>query len=273
MKAIELNNIFYSYNDHNEALKGISLQIDRGSHIAFVGHNGSGKSTLARVIKGLLKPTKGDIYIDGIHLEEKNRELLNKVSIVFQNPDNQFIGATVEDDIAFGLENKCVDSALMKGLIEKYASKVNMLAYLESEPTMLSGGQKQRVAIAGALAMEPEILILDEATAMLDPRGKKEIFEVIKSMRKDNPNMTIISITHEIEEAYLSDYVYVLNNGKIEVEGSPKTIFSNNEIINKYHLNKPFLLSLKEQLQEHHLLDESEINNIDEAVEIICRLK
>ncbi len=106
MKAIELNNIFYSYNDHNEALKGISLQIDRGSHIAFVGHNGSGKSTLARVIKGLLKPTKGDIYIDGIHLEEKNRELLNKVSIVFQNPDNQFIGATVEDDIAFGLENK-----------------------------------------------------------------------------------------------------------------------------------------------------------------------
>ena len=180
MEKIVVKNLSYSYSADSKAVDDLSLQIEQGSFTSIIGHNGSGKSTLAKLIIGLLKANNGEIFIDGVRLEEKSiNEIRKKIAIVFQNPDNQFIGSTVEDDVAFGLENRQVPTEEMPGIIQKYASMVGMEDYLKKEPTSLSGGQKQRVAIAGALALSPEILILDEATAMIDAKGKREIYKVI----------------------------------------------------------------------------------------------
>ena len=269
MNKVEIKNISFSYSKDEPILKHVSLNIHEGTYTSIIGHNGSGKSTLAKLIIGLLAPADGEIYIDGELLTHKNvRQLRQKIGLVFQNPDNQFIGATVEDDIAFGLENRKVPHEKMQEVINKYASSVGMLDYLTKEPSRLSGGQKQRVAIAGALSLEPEILILDEATSMLDPKGKSDIRNLIAEMKKNNPNLTIISITHDVEEAYMSDEVIVMSQGEVAFKGKPDSVFSNREALNSLHLEMPFVLDLKERLKQEgiDLKDKKDIKDIAEVL-------
>lgn len=251
---IEIKDISFSYNDECLVLENFSLNIKKGKYSVIIGHNGSGKSTLAKLIIGLLEAESGSIFIEGLELNEKNLSLIReKVGIVFQNPDNQFIGSTVEDDIAFGLENHCVPHEDMKKIILDYAEKVNMTKFLEKEPSQLSGGQKQRVAIAGVLAMKPQILILDEATSMLDPKGKREIKELIKKMRDVIPGLTIISITHDIDEAISSDEVIVMNKGKVFKVGTPQEIFENEKELLDISLDLPFAYKLYHELNKQNI--------------------
>ncbi|HPY79639.1 MAG: energy-coupling factor transporter ATPase [Erysipelotrichaceae bacterium] len=273
MEEIVVKNLSFSYDKTTPVLSDVSFTVRRGTHISIVGHNGSGKSTLAKLLIGLLESSSGEIYIDGTILNEKTiNNLRGKMCLVFQNPDNQFIGSTVEDDIAFGLENKRVPQLEMKKIIAAFAEEVGMGKYLNKEPSMLSGGQKQRVAIAGALALSPDIIIFDEAASMLDPNGKLEILNVIKRMRKSNPDLTIISITHDVEEAFISDEVIVLSQGKVVMNGRPSDIFSNRDTLKKYKLEMPFILDLKEKLKSIEInVPVSE--NINEVVEAICQSK
>ena len=263
MNKIEVKNLSFSYKKDEPVLKHISFSIREGSYVSIVGHNGSGKSTLARLLIGLLAPNDGEIYICEELVTSKNiRSLRSKIGLVFQNPDNQFIGATVEDDIAFGLENRQVPREKMKEIIKTFAKRVGMDDFLTNEPSHLSGGQKQRVAIAGALSLEPEIIIFDEATSMLDPKGKSDIKWLIEEMRKDNPNLTILSITHDVEEAFLSDQVLVLNKGEIAFKGKPEEVFKNRFALESLHLEMPFVLDLKEKL---NLSDKAQ--SLDEIAE------
>jgi energy-coupling factor transport system ATP-binding protein len=271
MSIIEIKNLCFSYDGENNVIDDLSLKIEEGKFVSIIGHNGSGKSTLSRLIIGLLTPKSGKITIFGEELTPKTvHNIRSRIGIVFQNPDNQFISSTVEDDIAFGLENKCVDPNEMPSIIQDYADKVGMGDYLKREPAYLSGGQKQRVAIAGVLAMKPDILILDEATSMLDPRGRKEIREVIKQMVENNPKLTIISITHDIEEAYLSDEVIVVENGKVALQGLPEEVFKDGEALKRAALSVPFLYEIKEKLASHGV-DVSKIETLDDLLEFICQ--
>ena len=213
MSILNVKKLNFSYEEGVPVIQDVSFSVEEGTYTTIIGHNGSGKSTIARLIAGLLEKESGEIVIDGLELNMKNLNAIrNRVGIVFQNPDNQFIGSTVRDDIAFGLENHCVPQNEMDDIINTYAAKVGMTKYLDHEPTKLSGGQKQRVAIAGVLAMKPKILIFDEATSMLDPQGKEEIKRVIHELHED-AHMTILSITHDIDEAiYLSDRIVVLSS-------------------------------------------------------------
>ncbi|MBQ5755965.1 MAG: energy-coupling factor transporter ATPase [Erysipelotrichaceae bacterium] len=247
---IKIENLSFSYESDNDskvipAVDNVSLEISKGEYVAVLGHNGSGKSTLAKLIVGLLEPKKGEILIEGLKMEEKNLpQIRNKIGIVFQNPDNQFIGSTVRDDIAFGLENHKVPTEQMNGIIEEYAALVRMQDFLNSEPEHLSGGQKQRVAIAGVLAMKPDIIVFDEATSMLDPVGKEELKRMIRSFH-GNEDLTIISITHDIEEACFSDECIVLNEGRIVLEGKPEEVFAKADLMRKIGLDIPFSYYVK----------------------------
>ena len=251
MKCIEVKDLTYSYNESTPVLKGISFDIEVGEYVSIVGHNGCGKSTLCKLLIGLLEKNSGSIVINGLELNSDNlTKIRSKIATVFQNPDNQFIGATVEDDIAFSLENMSTPLSEMVEKVKEAASKVGMSDYLTKEPSYLSGGQKQRVAIADALVREPEILILDEATSMLDPSGKKEILDLISQMRKENPSLTVISITHDIEESYNSDRIILLDEGQLVLSCSPSELFDNRELIEKYNLTVPFVVELKFKLEE-----------------------
>ena len=273
MKSIIFKNVSYSYSKEGFAIKNLSLELEEGSYIALVGHNGSGKSTLAKLIIGLLPLQSGEIIVNGLKLEKANySKIRSQVGIVFQNPDNQFIGSTVEDDIAFGLENRQVPHEDMRGIIDEFARKVGMIDYLKKEPTNLSGGQKQRVAIAGILALQPKVIIFDEATSMLDPRGRNEISKIIKEMRKNMPDLTIISITHDVEEAYQADKVVLLNKGELRAYDKPSVIFSNEELIKECNLMKPFLLNVRDECLKVGL-DIGDASSIEEAVEKICQSK
>ena len=250
MKIIEVNHLSYKYNETDVAINDVSFSIDAGKYVAIIGHNGSGKSTFAKLLMGLLEPNENSVKEFGIDLNRKTvHELRNRMGIVFQNPDNQFVGATVRDDLAFGLENRCVKREDMDAIINEYAEKVNMVEFLDKEPENLSGGQKQRVAIAGVLSMNPEIVIFDEATAMLDPKGKKEIRETILKMKKENPEMTILSITHDIEEAYQADEVIAFNDGKIVFQGKPEDVLKDEDKLQEIGLDIPFVVRLKNKLE------------------------
>ena len=229
---IEFKNVTFKYPDSDEyVLYDLSFSIEKGNMLTILGHNGSGKSTIAKLIMGLLQPNKGSIYIDGVEIAEKSIDSLRKkMGIIFQNPDNQFVGVTVKDDIAFGLENHQVPRKEMIEQINHYANLVNMEEFLDENPENLSGGQKQRVAIAGALAMETELIIFDESTSMLDPKGTSEINNMIKTLRS-KLNKTIISITHNLEEALISDRVIVVNKGKIVLDGTPKEVLKEQTIL------------------------------------------
>lgn len=270
MSSLKIDKLSFSY-DKNVVLDNISFEVEKGEYITLMGHNGSGKSTLAKLIMGLLENKNGSIYIDDIEMKESNiNELRNKLGIVFQNPDNQFIGATVQDDIAFGLENHLVKPEDMDKIINEFAEKVNMKNFLSKEPSSLSGGQKQRVAIAGVLAMKPEILILDEATSMLDPRGKKEIIDLVHLLRINQKDLTIFSITHDPEEAYLSDKVLVLDQGKIKYYDTPKNVFSHYDELVNMGLDIPFEMKIKNLLIKENI-DVSKCQNLIEVKEYLCQ--
>ena len=250
MKIIEVNHLSYKYNETDVAINDVSFSIDAGKYVAIIGHNGSGKSTFAKLLMGLLEPNENSIKEFGITLDKKSvHQLRSRMGIVFQNPDNQFVGATVRDDLAFGLENRCIKREDMDAIINEYAEKVNMVEFLDKEPENLSGGQKQRVAIAGVLSMNPEIVIFDEATAMLDPKGKREIRETILKMKKENPNMTILSITHDIEEAYQADEVIAFNDGKVVFQGKPEEVLKDEKQLQDIGLDIPFVVSLRNKLE------------------------
>ena len=270
-KIIEINDLCFEYDEGAKTIDHISLSIEKGTYTTILGHNGSGKSTIAKLIMGLLEKKSGEIIVGGIELtEETLNEVRSKIGIVFQNPDNQFIGATVRDDIAFGLENTCVDPAFMDDIINEYAKKVNMYEFLDHEPTKLSGGQKQRVAIAGILAMSPSIIILDESTSMLDPKGKKEITQLVHQLNKDK-NMTILSITHDIEEAALSDYVILLSDGHIIDTGKPEKVLMNQKQIESLALDVPFAYKISKGLQEKGIQIPDYINQ-EKLVKELCQL-
>ncbi len=252
---IKASDLSFSYNGIDEALSHVNLAISKGTWVSILGHNGSGKSTLSKLLVGLLAPATGEIYIDGLILNEEHiAEIRKKIGIVFQNPDNQFVGVTVKHDIAFGLENQQIPHDEMVEKIHHYASLVGMEEFLSKEPHQLSGGQKQRVAIAGALAMEQDIMILDEATSMLDPEGTQEIINLIKILNKDL-NKTIITITHELSFAAQSDYLIVLKEGQIILEGTPKDVFKQEDLLKSSHLELPFELSLYNEAIKDNNID------------------
>ena len=273
-KVVEVNNLSFKYGGDVNILDNVSFSIEKGEYVTLVGHNGSGKSTLAKLLCGLLEKNSGEIRLFDTTLDSKTiDDLRNKVAIVFQNPDNQFIGATVREDIAFGLENRNIPRSKMDEIIDKVSKEVGMHDYLDKEPSQLSGGQKQRVAIAGVLALNPELIILDEATAMLDPKGKNAVLKLINIAKKHNKDLTIISITHDIEEAYLSDRVIVLEKGKIALSGNPKEIFNNNkEKIKELSLELPFFVELKNELINNGF-DLKDIDDEESLVRYLCHLK
>jgi len=241
---INVHNVTFSYNGQDEAIKNVSFSIKKGSFISIVGHNGSGKSTLAKLLVGLLKPSTGTIEIDGHTLNEDNLvDIRKKVGIVFQNPDNQFVGVTVRHDIAFGLENQQVSADEMEQKVEYYADLVGMKALLKKEPHQLSGGQKQRVAIASALAMEQDVIIFDEATSMLDPKGVKEIMTIIHKIHQTY-HKTIIMITHDLRLAAYADHMLVMKDGTLIKEGQPKDIYQDDSVLSSTQLLLPFELEL-----------------------------
>lgn len=272
MSAVEVSHLSFSYDGQNDVIKDVSFEIPKGSYTTIVGHNGSGKSTIAKLLIGLLKAKSGEIKILGNTLNEENvYSLRNHVGIVFQNPDNQFIGSTVADDIAFGLENHCVPQEQMQAIIEDVAARVNMSDFLDSEPTKLSGGQKQRVAIAGILAIAPDIIVFDESTSMLDPQGKASINEQIQKLH-DERNITILSITHDMEEVAQSEYVIVLKDGKVEMQGTPKQIFEHKGKLKEMKLELPFALSFSEKLKNEGIFKDSYCT-LDEVVNELCQLR
>lgn len=270
--AIFLKDLSFSYIENGPLnIKEITLDIKRGQSVAIIGHNGSGKSTLAKLIDGILVQKSGDIFIFGVKMTDDNVLLLRRdIALVFQNPDSQFIGATVRDDIAFGLENECVDPKAMPQMIEECAKKVGMEEYLDREPCNLSGGQKQRVAIAGAIARKSSILILDEASAMLDPKGKSELRSLIKKTREENPDLTVLNITHELEDASVADRVIVLNAGKVVLDGTPFEVFSHVEELKGMRLDIPFVQKLKQSLSVRGI-SLAEINSDEDLLNALCQ--
>ncbi|OFT78574.1 energy-coupling factor transporter ATPase [Granulicatella sp. HMSC30F09] len=249
---IELENIHYRYHedDAREALAGVSLEIRRGEWLAIIGHNGSGKSTLAKVMNGLIEANTGSVVVNGKMLtEETVFEARRTVGMVFQNPDNQFVGTTVEDDIAFGLENIGLPREEMLERVTRVLDMVKMSEFRTKEPARLSGGQKQRVAIAGVTALEPEVIILDEATSMLDPKGRLEVISTIQKLHKEK-KITVISITHDLDEAAQADRVVLMEQGQIQQIGTPKEIFKLGSKLVEKGLDVPFAEKLIEALRE-----------------------
>lgn len=269
---LQVENLSYAYEEGQNVLNGVSFSVNQGSYVCVIGHNGSGKSTLAKCIIGLMAGAQGNISLFGQPLNKKSvYSLRSRVGIVFQNPDNQFVGSTVADDIAFGLENRRIPSEEMDAIIRRFAEEAGMGEFLNHEPQMLSGGQKQRVAIAGVLAMNPDLIIFDEATSMLDPKGKREISALVSKMRKDNPSLTLLSITHDVEEAAEADQVIVLEEGKVLFSGTPSEVFANEDTLRSIHLGVPFVYALKARLKERGIDVPPEITKIEELEDYLCR--
>ena len=267
--VISIKNIHFNYQDQDtrEALSDVSLDVYEGEWLAIIGHNGSGKSTLAKMMNGLLEASSGEIYIDGQLLtEETVYEARRKVGMVFQNPDNQFVGTTVEDDIAFGLENIGMPRDEMVRKINTSLEMVRMTKFKEKEPARLSGGQKQRVAIAGMIALAPKVVILDEATSMLDPQGRYEVISTIQQLHKEK-GITVISITHDLDEAAQADRVLLMEGGKVNRIGKPSEIFEMGTALVDKGLDVPFSEKLKAVLKEKGLNVPSEYLDEEGLVE------
>lgn len=278
MKEIaSMHHVVFSYDMEDEeasqvpkkALDDVTFTLYEGEWLAVVGHNGSGKSTLAKLLIGLLFPSSGEVNLFLEALNEENLwEIRSRMGIVFQNPDNQFVGSTVQDDVAFALENNGVPHDVMVKRVQEALDQVKMTDYINHEPHHLSGGQKQRVAIAGALALQPELLILDEATSMLDPQGREEVIEIVKKLRVDI-GLTVLSITHDLEEVLLADRILVMNEGKVLMVGTPQEIFRKGAELETIGLDLPFALRVSEllretgvELQGNHMTEEELVNEL-----------
>lgn len=270
---IEVKNVTYEYTDEEKtfaAVKNLSLNIERGSFTVILGHNGSGKSTLAKMLNGLNKPTSGDVFADGINTkdEETEIEVKRKVGMVFQNPDNQIIASIVEEDVAFGPENLGIPPKEIEKRVEDALKAVDMWEFRKSTPHHLSGGQKQRIAIAGIIAMQPECLVLDEPTAMLDPKGRAEIISTLHRLNQDK-GITVVLITHYMEEAENADRVIVMNDGEIIADDKPKVIFSDVERLKKVGLDVPQTAELLYNLKKNGFEVDTHALSIKEAAEQI----
>ena len=279
---IRTENLTYSYQDDSTGedqpvLHGIDLTIDRGEYIAIIGHNGSGKSTLAKLLNLVLEPTGGAIYVDGKNVSSSDMTdedvfaLRQKVGMVFQNPDNQLVATVVEEDVAFGPENLGVPSAEIRQRVDDALAMVGMTEYAKHEPHRLSGGQKQRVAIAGIIAMMPECMIFDESTAMLDPLGRREVLDTMEMLHREK-NITIITITHHMDEAARADRIIVLDDGRILRDGTPEEIFSDPEPLIAAGLDVPQSASLIHRLRKQGIELPGKIGTPDDCLETICAL-
>ena len=270
---IEIKNITFEYEDGDQndiILENFSLDIKRGSFTVILGHNGSGKSTLAKLLNGLYKPTDGNIFVDGINTadEEHEIEIKRRVGLVFQNPDNQLVASIVEEDVAFGPENLGHDPDVIRTEVDQALKAVDMYEFRKSTPHRLSGGQKQRIAIAGIIAMKPDCIVLDEPTAMLDPKGRAEIISTIKKLNREN-NITIVLITHFMEEAVDADRVIVMDSGKIVADSTPKDIFSNIKLLKEVGLDVPQTTELLYRLKQGGMNISTDVISIEESAQKI----
>lgn len=249
--VISIQNISFKYEGQERyALKDVSFSVDKGEWLAIVGHNGSGKSTLAKILNGLQFPEAGKVLVGDYQLSDETIwDIRRQIGMVFQNPDNQFVGSTVQDDVAFGLENNGVPFLEMKERVQNGLERVSMGGFLDQEPHHLSGGQKQRVAIAGVIALQPQVVILDEATSMLDPLGREEVLKTIRLL-KEEQDLTVISITHDLEEAAKADRMIVMNKGEIYKEGNPDEIFSLDRDLIDLGLDLPFSIKMAQALRQ-----------------------
>lgn len=274
MPLITLEKVSYSYDKVHNAVSGVNFSAEKGEYIAIIGHNGSGKSTLTKLLNGLLVPTEGSVVVDGFSSADKKSlfEIRKRVGVVFQNPDNQLVASIVENDVAFGPENLGVPRDEIAKRIDFALSFVGMEEFRKRTPSRLSGGQKQRIAIAGVLALLPEVLVLDESTAMLDPQGRKEVLEVIKKLNKEK-GVTVIAITHYMEEVVDADRVIVMDKGKIVMEGTPSEIFARRDDLNLIGLETPASVRIKDKLQKAGVIVDADALTREGLLEGVCKLK
>lgn len=274
---IEVNDISFEYITEEskfKAIEDLSLNVTQGEFVAIIGHNGSGKSTLSKNLNAILMPTQGDIVINGLNTKEEENlwDIRQSAGMVFQNPDNQIVATVVEEDVAFGPENLGIDPKEIRERVEESLKSVGMYELKERQPHLLSGGQKQRVAIAGIIAMKPKCIIFDEATAMLDPSGRKEVMKTIKKLNKED-NITVLHITHFMEEAVEADRVIVMEKGKKILEGTPRQVFSKIDKLREIGLDVPYMTELSNLLNKEGIDIDSDILTVDEMVMKLCQLQ
>ncbi len=273
---LKIDNLSFEYITEEDKFKAISkfnLSVAEGEFVAIIGHNGSGKSTLSKNLNAILTPTEGDIYVDNINTKEEERlwDIRQTAGMVFQNPDNQIVATIVEEDVAFGPENLGIEPSEIRTRVTEALKNVGMYDMKDRQPHLLSGGQKQRVAIAGIIAMKPKCIIFDEATAMLDPSGRKEVMKTIKKLNKED-NITVLHITHFMEEAVEADRVIVMDKGQKILEGTPREVFSEIELLKSIGLDVPYMAELSHFLKEEGIAIEENILTVDEMVNELCRL-
>jgi len=276
-RMIDVRNVYFTYPHNNEnesvvALDGVSLHIEKGEFVGIIGHNGSGKSTLSKLLNAIIFPTQGDVMVSGLNTKDHENlwTIRQTAGMVFQNPDNQLVATIVEEDVAFGPENLGVPPQEIRERVDRALAVVEMQAYAHQKPHQLSGGQKQRIAIAGILAMEPECIIFDEPTAMLDPSGRREVMETIKRLNRDK-DMTVIHITHFMEEIVAADRIIVLDKGKVVMEGEPRTIFRQVKRLKEIGLDVPQMTELAYELRKEGLKIADDVLSIEEMVNALCQ--
>lgn len=273
---VSVKDVSFEYVTEDSTFKAIddlTLNVKQGEFVVVIGHNGSGKSTLSKNLNAILMPTKGDIYIDGLNTKDEEHlwDIRQTAGMVFQNPDNQIVATIIEEDVAFGPENLGIEPVEIRKRVKEALTSVGMYELKDRQPHLLSGGQKQRVAIAGIIAMKPKCIIFDEATAMLDPSGRKEVMNTIKRLNKEE-NITIMHITHFMEEAVDADRVIVMEKGKKVLEGTPKQVFSKVEKLKSIGLDVPYMTELSKELKEEGMDIECDILTVDEMVMKLCQL-
>ena len=263
---------YVSIDSKFRAIDNLNLEVKQGEFVAIIGHNGSGKSTLSKNLNAILVPTQGDIYIDGMNTKDESKlwNIRQTAGMVFQNPDNQIVATIVEEDVAFGPENLGIEPKVIRQRVEESLKSVGIYELKDRQPHLLSGGQKQRVAIAGIIAMRPKCIIFDEATAMLDPKGRRDIRNLIKKMKDENPGLTIISITHDIDEAYQADKVIVLNKGKVFLSGTPEEVFEQSDKLLSIKLDIPFFHKLNKELKKEGINIDG-VGTLEGLVQKLCR--
>lgn len=275
---IKIDNLYFQYPHWEDeepklAIKGVSLEIEEGSFTAIIGQNGSGKSTLAKNLNGLLLPGKGAVYVSGMDTRDEDKiwDIRQTAGMVFQNPDNQLVSAIVEDDVAFGPENIGIDPVEIRARVDEALDAVKMGKYKRKAPHLLSGGQKQRIAIAGVVAIRPRCIIFDEPTAMLDPRGRKDIMEIIEKLHREG--ITVILITHFMDEAVKADRVVIMNKGEILLDGTPEHVFSQDELIRSARLDVPMAAEIAIYLRENGIDVPPEVVTAERLKEFVCQYK